>query len=251
MTDAAVPSMCSIDGTGPQGFVMGSNCGRRDERPPHRVVLRSFAIAIHPTTNRQYACFLTATNRPPPPHWQTPPFDHPMAPVCAVNWHDARAYADWLSSATGIPFHLPTEAQREFAARGSAEPRLYPWGDAEPPLTGPYQRGLDGLEVGKPMPVCIRTGPPLAGPNPLGLWHMGDNVHEWCADFYATDYYARSPTHEPPGPEASDRRAARGGSWRHDIKYCRCTARSSLAPEKHFADFGFRVAASEGFAYRQ
>ncbi len=250
MSAATTPRFCPVPGTGPVGFLMGDATGRRDEAPVHHVVLGPFAIAVHPTTNRQYAAFLEATGHPAPPDWGTPPFDDPDAPVCAVNWFDARAYADWLGEVTGRPCHLPTEAQREYAARGGGPARAYPWGDEPLPLEGPYQRGLDGAAVGAPMPVADPTLRPTGGPNPLGLWHMGDNVHEWCADFYDGGYYAKSPADDPPGPATGDRRAARGGSWRHDIKYCRCSARSSLAPQKHFADFGFRVAASEGFAYR-
>lgn len=251
MSMGEMPYLCPIPGTGPTGFLMGDTGKRRDEAPIHRVVLRPFAMASHPTTNCQYAAFLDATRRQPPPDWGTPPFDHPDAPVCAVNWFDACAYANWLADTTGTPCHLPTEAQREFASYGGGARRLYPWGDGEPPQTGAYQRGLRGSEIGGPLPMDGSRPSPRPEPNPLGLHHMGDNVHEWCADFYDPGYYAQSCVDDPPGPHAGDRRSARGGSWRHDIKYCRCTARSSLAPQKHFADFGFRVAASEGFAYRQ
>ena len=31
---------------------------------------------------------------------------------------------------------------------------------------------------------------------------MCDNVHEWCSDWYAPDYYAGSPERNPRGPES-------------------------------------------------
>ncbi len=71
---------------------------------------------------------------------------------------------------------------------------------------------------------------------------MCDNVHEWCSDWYAPDYYAVSPERNPRGPETGERRASRGGSWRHHIKMSRCAARSSIPPEFQYADYGFRVA---------
>jgi formylglycine-generating enzyme required for sulfatase activity len=77
---------------------------------------------------------------------------------------------------------------------------------------------------------------------------MCDNVHEWCSDWYAPDYYAVSPERNPRGPETGVRRASRGGSWRHHIKMSRCAARSSIPPEFKYADYGFRVACDPAFA---
>ena len=74
------------------------------------------------------------------------------------------------------------------------------------------------------------------------LLGMGEGVHEWCSDWFAADYYADSPRFEPQGPPSGLRRASRGGSWRHDLKFSRCAQRSRLGPEKRFTDYGFRVA---------
>jgi formylglycine-generating enzyme required for sulfatase activity len=71
---------------------------------------------------------------------------------------------------------------------------------------------------------------------------MCDNVHEWCSDWYVPDYYAVSPERDPTGPDTGERRASRGGSWRHHIKMSRCAARSSIPPEFQYADYGFRIA---------
>ncbi len=223
-------------------FLMGDKSGRADEQPVHEVRVDPFAMAVCPVTNAEYAVFLCETHHAAPAGWQQPRFEHPNLPVCGVSWNDAVAYADWLSSMTGRRYHLPTEAQREYACRGGREQLAYPWGDEPLPLAGPYERGLAGPVIGGPM--VIRC-PEAAGPNDFGLYHMADNVHEWCADYYDPHYYYHSPRDNPLGPASSDRRAARGGSWRHDIKYARCAARSSLAPDKRFEDFGFRLAMSE------
>jgi formylglycine-generating enzyme required for sulfatase activity len=75
---------------------------------------------------------------------------------------------------------------------------------------------------------------------------MCDNVHEWCSDWYDPHYYAVSPQQNPRGPERppeiGQRKASRGGSWRHHVKVSRCSARSSIPPDFHYADYGFRVA---------
>ena len=228
-------------------FVMGDNHGRADEQPEHRVELAPFSMATYPVVNEQYEVFLAQTNHEPPRLWGQSPFDCPQTPVCGVSWHDAVAYADWLSKAVGKCYHLPTEAQREYASRGGHGGCRFPWGDDPLGHEGFYAPGLDGELTGQP----IRMGDPRAvGPNDFGLFHMVDNVHEWCADYYDAGYYVVSPPVNPQGPsQDGGRRSARGGSWRHHVKYSRCSARSSLAPDKQFMDFGFRLASSDKFRY--
>lgn len=218
----------------PEGwFLMGCDAGRDDEKPAHRVWVGAFELAAFQTTNTGYARFLQATNHARPPLWDDPNFNHPEQPVVAVSWFDAVAYCEWLSRALGKQFRLPTEAEWERAARGGAEGELYPWGDAEPETLPNYAtRWKDGPET---------VG--LYAPNPYGLYNLGDNVHEWCADWYDPNYYAVSPERSPQGPPSGSRRASRGGSWRHHIKVTRTAARSSIPPEFKYADYGFRVAA--------
>ena len=216
-------------------FLMGSDEGREDELPLHQVWVDAFAMGKYPVTNREYACFLEATTHGTPPRWNDPRFNHPHQPVVAVSWFDAVAYCTWLSQETEKPYRLPTEAEWERAARGGVEGWRYPWGNDLPDWMNPYGRG-DRLET----PDVVGQDPP----NAYGLHNMGDLVHVWCADWYAPDYYQRSPTRNPQGPSAGIRRASRGGSWRHRIRVTRCTARSSLPPDRTFTDYGFRVALS-------
>ena len=40
------------------------------------------------------------------------------------------------------------------------------------------------------------------GASPYGVLDMSGNVLEWVADWYAADYYQRSPTSNPLGPDS-------------------------------------------------
>ena len=161
-----------------------------------------------------------------------------MQPVVAVSWREAVRYCEWLSAVTSKRFRLPTEAEWERAARGGREGELYPWGDTPPQSLSNYEARCAAYWKIGPAPVG------QAEPNAYGLYNMCDNVHEWCSDWYSPDYYAISPEHNPQGPEKGERRASRGGSWRHHIKMSRCAARSSIPPHFQYADYGFRVASN-------
>jgi len=219
----------------PEGwFWMGCETGRDDEKPEHRVWVDAFDLAVYQVTNEEYACFLTAMSYPEPPYWNDSSFNHPKMPVVALSWDEAVNYCEWLTRATGKPYRLPSEAEWERAARGGAERSLYSWGDAPPELVSDYaERWKDG-----PEPVGLYP------PNAYGLYNVGDNIHEWCADWFNASYYGCSPERNPRGPNNGSRRASRGGSWRHHIKISRTAARSSIPPEFKYADYGFRVAQS-------
>ena len=215
-------------------FLMGSESGQESERPVHRVWVDVFEMAAHQVRNRDYAAFLEASGHSAPRHWTDPDFNLPDQSVMAVSWFEATEYCRWLSEATGANYRLPTEAEWERAARGGCEGLLYPWGNDAPETRPEYQRRWGG-EVRGPLPVG------QGEPNAFGLFDLCENVHEWCADWYDAEYYAVSPKRNPQGPESGERRASRGGSWRHHVKVSRSAARSSIPPHLEYADYGFRV----------
>jgi formylglycine-generating enzyme required for sulfatase activity len=213
-------------------FLMGSETGQDNERPTHRVWIDAFQLAMHQVTNADYGLFLRYSGKLPPPFWHDPDFRHPHQPVVGVSWLEAADYCAWLTSLSGHPYRLPTEAEWERAARGGVEGALFPWGDAPPESLPNYASRW-------------QAGPEPVGqsePNIYGLHDICANVHEWCSDWYDAGYYAISPERNPRGPQSGNRRASRGGSWRHHIKVTRCAARSSIPPHFQYADYGFRVA---------
>jgi formylglycine-generating enzyme len=203
---------------------MGQADGKDEEKPVHSVTVEPFRLCRYQTTNGHWEAFRKATGREPLV------YTHENAPATSVNWFDAVAYCNWLTSQLGIRARLPSEAEWEFAARGGVEQQAYPWGPAL--RSYPPERWLNG-----PEPVA------QGDPNGYGLFDMCENIHEWCSDWYHAGFYAVSPQWNPRGPDDGVRRASRGGAWRHQIKCSRCAARSSIPPEFRYPDYGFRVAA--------
>ena len=220
----------------PEGwFLMGSESGQDNERPVHRVWIDNFYLAARQVTNADFDRFVEATGSATAPLRHDPNFHLLEQPVVAVSWFEAAKYCEWMSALTGQRCRLPTEAEWERAARGGVEGQIFPWGDTPPESLPDYS-------------VRWKNGPdPVArhAPYGFGLYDIGENVHEWCSDWYHPDYYSISPERNPTGPESGLRRASRGGSWRHHIKATRCAARSSIPPHFQYADYGFRLACDD------
>lgn len=213
-------------------FVRGGG-PRDDENPAHEVEVSPFRLARTPVTRAAYQAFLEATGREAPAFWDEPAFGDPRMPAVGPSWLDALAFCAWWRDGAGETARLPSEAEWESAARAGRSV-LYPWGDEPPEALPDYARRWQGG------PEPVDAYPSL---HPLGFLGLGENVHEWCSDWYDAVYYATSPAHNPRGPASGTRRASRGGSWRHAIKVSRCGARSSIPPQMRYSDYGFRLAA--------
>jgi formylglycine-generating enzyme required for sulfatase activity len=213
-------------------FVMGGG-PRAEENPPHRVAVGAFRLARTPVTRDEYQRFLDTTGYEAPPFWGEPRFAAPRLPAVGPSWDDAMAYCEWLRALTGEEVGLPTEAEWERAAKADRDV-AWPWGEHGPEGVPDYERRwVEGPERVDLYPST----------HPWGFLGLGENVHEWCADWFDADYYSVSPAVDPRGPEEGKRRASRGGSWRHDVKVTRCAARSSIPPRMRYADYGFRLRA--------
>ena len=94
--------------------------------------------------------------------------------------------------------------------------------------------------LGNPSPA----GSYLHGASPYGAFDMAGNVMEWINDRYDPAYYSRSSQSDPPGPDNSDYRVIRGGSWYTDGSGLRITNRNFENPFNSYDTLGFRCARS-------
>ena len=70
---------------------------------------------------------------------------------------------------------------------------------------------------------------------------MSGNIKEWVADYYAEDWYGRSPRQDPTGPETGSQRILRGGSWDNAAVFLRSSNRLGADPTIRSNAVGFRL----------
>ena len=165
--------------------------------------------------------------------------------MTGVNWHDARAYYDWLSRATGRRYRLPTEAEWEKAARGT-NGRRYPWGDA-------WEAGRCPQGAQSTAPVSAYPG----GASVYGCCDLLGNVQQWTSTLWGSEpdqpafpypYEGSDGREDPEAERQMDRtfRICRGGGYRDAPTKLRCTARGFSPPDTRVAWRGFRVVLAGG-----
>ncbi len=141
-------------------------------------------------------------------------------PVLGVSHADAAAYAAWRAAETGLPWRLPTEEEREKAARG-VDGRTFPWGETEDPSLGKCRDSRN--EPAQPEPVG-------AFPTATSIYGMVDaagGAWEWTDSWF---------------DERKALRVLKGGAWGGAIGLLRCAARIGHDPSLRLAMTGFRCA---------
>ena len=197
----------------------------------HSVTVSDFNISKTEVTFEQYDAFCDATGRAKP---HDEGWGRGDRPVINVNWHDAVAYCEWKSKATGKTYRLPTEAEWEYAARGGNKSKGYTYsGSNDLDAVGWY----DNNSGRKTHPVAQKQS------NELGLYDMSGNVWEWCSDWFG--YYSSSPQADPQDSNSGDYRVLRGGCWYGLDHGCRIANRVRNNPDGRFGSFGFRLVLSK------
>ena len=205
-------------------FLMGSNSGHDDAKPPHQVrISKPFYLGQYEVTQGQWQAVMG----------QNPSFFKGEAtlPVENVSWEDVQEFLRRLNAREGGPkYRLPTEAEWEYAARAGTS-MAYSFDDIERQL-GEYAWSSEDAG-GKTHPVGQKK------PNAWGLYDMRGNVWEWVQDWYGP--YKAGAAVGPAGPSSGSDRVKRGGSWHHCYCYCSGVERHFDPPGYRIGDLGFRL----------
>jgi formylglycine-generating enzyme required for sulfatase activity len=254
----------------PPGFAIGSppdEVGRSDDEALTEVAIKPFAIGIRPVTVAEYkAC--VAAGGCSPPEWLEPGGQHnietgasryyrnlgeavtgPDRPIVGVSHVDATAYARWLSSRTGHTYRLPSESEREFAARAGTRTAFW-WGNEAPSQGGAARAACQGCGSEWDMKSAA---PWDAFPaNPWGLRNVHGSVWEWAADFYCEDLGSGPKDGSArltddcaavgDRPPARGLRSMRGGSSFYEAKTMRSAMRVRNVPGFRNFSVSFRIA---------
>ena len=239
-------------------FVMGSSqkeSGHSDEKPQRTVTIaNAFAVSKTEVTFDQWdACTAAGACA----QAEDDGYGRGSYPAINVSWHDAQAYAAWLSKKTGVSYRLLSESEFEYAMRGGTTTAWF-WGEAEASWGSSKACDYANLhdESGKeahPMYVWSHhkcddgygENAPTAQykPNPFGLYDMNGNVREWVADCHQQGYEG-APTDGSVRMHQGvcEARVVRGGAWVDGGSTARSAYRYAEAEDFRNYQVGFRVA---------
>ena len=213
-----------------------------DGHSRHEVCVDGFWLGRYEVTNRQYRQFRPAYANQ---DYEGRDLNGDDQPAVNITWHEAIAYARWLSDKAGRTFRLPTEAEWEYGCRAGTTTVRY-WGDDAAdacqyanthdrrskqanPIAWRHHDCDDGHAVASPVGSFQ--------PNAFGLCDMLGNVWEWCRD-----------VHPPPddrqyglASRKRDARIIRGGSWASAPAYVRCASRYKCSVDTREYIVGFRL----------
>jgi formylglycine-generating enzyme required for sulfatase activity len=176
-------------------FTMGSSdSDAHNDEKPHQAEVGTFCMDRTEVTVQSFRPSESAGDLNPYPQCNWGKTGRQNHPINCVPWEEADKYC------RGVGKRLPTEQEWEYAARGGAEQRKYPWGPAAPSSSNACWNRSDN--------TCeVKSFPPGA----FGLYDMAGNVWEWVQDWYGP--YPVFGSKNYAGPSSGWFRVDRGGSW--------------------------------------
>lgn len=207
-----------------------------NQTPVNPISVNDFWMGNYEVSNKEYKKFIDEAKYAPPEDWQNgsyaPGTDD--LPVVNVTWIDANAYCSWLSGKLGgRKVRLPSEAEWEYAARGTDE-RPYPWGKtwaANRTVSG------DSQVKGESVPV---TSPSLEkDESPFRIFAMAGNVSEWTSSDYSMYPGSKAVAED----KFKGNKIVRGGHFKSAKENVTTTFRSWNSVDFKDVKLGFRVLA--------
>jgi hypothetical protein len=217
-------------------------------------------VKIYPDTLVWMRDFSYAYNEPMTKRY----FAHPSFgnyPVVGINWKQAKAFTHWRTMvqnkslanrgmAVESNYRLPSEAEWEYAARGTRTNSMYPWGNY-------YPRNKKGCLLANFKPgrgnyaedggfYTVRAD--AYWPNDYGLYNMSGNVAEWTSSYYNEGSYNFFSEMSPDlrydakdsDPPYMKRKTTRGGSWKDVAFYLQTSTRAFEYQDTAKSYIGFR-----------
>ena len=237
-------------------FAMGSDDADANpsEKPVHSVTVGAFRLDRTEVTVAEYGeCVRAKACSEPEPYtnergnyrlfcnWHHPE-GRMSHPINCVDFEQAKTFCSWAGK------RLPTEEEWEYAARGGAEGRKFPWGNDKPDATRlnacgeectknlgekRFPRGAALYSTSDGWPETAPVGSFPAGASKHGVLDMAGNVWEWTASQFTSF----------DGTSTEPKRVLRGGSWGGgDARTERTTNRFRLGPTSRAQFLGFRCA---------
>ena len=221
----------------PGEFMMGSDDGKIDAKPAHKVKLtKGFWLGKYEVTQAQ---------------WQSIMGNNPSAfkgddkPVDSVSWLDCQSFINKVNAQLNCGARLPTEAEWEYACRAGtigsyASVKINNYAAEHPESVKTlYAMGwYDANSTASTHPVGKKQ------PNHWGFYDMHGNVWEWCSDRHGG--YPSGSVTDPIGATSNKciGRVLRGGSYNGTAKGCHSASRGWCRPHVHLDRYGFRLCCS-------
>ena len=212
-------------------FTMGSNDKNalNREKPAHKVTLNGFYIGRTEVTVKLWQEVMG---------WDYSYFSCDDCPVNNISWKNVQNFIKRLNALTGKTFHLPSEAQWEYAAKGGIKAKGYIYSGSNNITEVAWYAGN---AKHKSHQVAQKK------PNELGLYDMTGNLWEYCLDDMNRSIYSAAPRTNPlyaPNKDVyvTSMKVIRGSGYDFSAAESVVYKRDGATSNVRMADIGFRLA---------
>jgi formylglycine-generating enzyme required for sulfatase activity len=157
-------------------------------------------------------------------------------PINCVSWYEAMAFCLWDGG------RLATEAEWEYAAAGSGDNRLFPWGSTDPSTDTSLANDIYSNKS-----PLVNVGSHPKGQGLFGQYDLAGSVWEWVMDWYDPNWYSGDGNNCQNCCNVADTagttgRVYRGGGYNSDSKHLRAAVRVDNATYVRSVTIGIRCA---------